>query len=347
MSGIIVNDDSVRGLTGLSNMGNTCYINSVIQCLSNNIRMTKTFLEYEKKLKETKTGKKYEDFLSCYIILIREIWRTNSILKPTSFKKALNFNHPKYDNKYQHDAHEFLLDVLDMLNESTNVKYAEVLSDYSSSHYIKSRKSWKSTFGGKKSFITEEFFGQFLTKFRCNTCRQKFYKYEPFCCIYLSIPNLTQCFTTQSLIEEYFKPSYNNVICQNECNESIEDKEDYTNPEHKISTNLLTLPETLTLVIKRYNNENKKMKNEITIDQMISLDKFSQITGDESVYYKFKSAIFHTGDTTDSGHYFSVIKRKTGYKIFDDTKIFGVEDVNSIDKTTSYILFYEKISLKK
>ena len=39
-----VRKDSNKGLCGLSNLGNTCFMNSALQCLSNTTELTKYFL---------------------------------------------------------------------------------------------------------------------------------------------------------------------------------------------------------------------------------------------------------------------------------------------------------------
>lgn len=53
--GPIFSEVSVRGRCGLSNLGNTCFMNSALQCLSNTLPLTEYFLSkaYKKEINKT------------------------------------------------------------------------------------------------------------------------------------------------------------------------------------------------------------------------------------------------------------------------------------------------------
>ncbi len=77
----------INGFTGLRNIGNTCYMNSTIQCLSHTIPLTKYLLE-KLKIEDSDRVKKTFPVLQSYTKLIYHLW-TNNKPDPTNPKNII------------------------------------------------------------------------------------------------------------------------------------------------------------------------------------------------------------------------------------------------------------------
>lgn len=104
-----------RGLTGLRNLGNSCYMNAAIQSLSNCQPLSRFFIDCP-------------GFLSCareatlskiYMKLVNEMWHRKraSYLSPTSLFSCMKQQHPMFRGCLQHDSQEFLRFLMDTLHE--------------------------------------------------------------------------------------------------------------------------------------------------------------------------------------------------------------------------------------
>lgn len=120
--------DDTPGVTGLKNQGNTCFINAVIQCISNTdilaeyfvLDKYKTDLARRNKLNSKKFGTKGE-VTEQLAMLLKALWACQySPELSTSFKQVLEKHGSQYKGNQQHDAQEFLLWLLDKVHEDLN-----------------------------------------------------------------------------------------------------------------------------------------------------------------------------------------------------------------------------------
>ncbi|XP_035026744.1 ubiquitin carboxyl-terminal hydrolase 33 isoform X1 [Hippoglossus stenolepis] len=108
-------DPRARGLTGLKNIGNTCYMNAALQALSNCPPLTQFFLECGGIVR---TDKK-PALCKSYQKLVSDLWHKNrpSYVVPTNLFQGIKAINPMFRGYSQQDSQEFLRCLMDQLHE--------------------------------------------------------------------------------------------------------------------------------------------------------------------------------------------------------------------------------------
>lgn len=350
-------EDRKKGFSTLNNKYNTCYLNCVIQSLSNNY-MLRNYLKMvsnsDQELDCIDRSNSYEtpDFESNKILdnftkLITCMWRKTLKITPTSFYTTFLEKFPQYIKGYQHDARDFLFDLIGELHMSLEQKtVAMQSSEYSSKHYLGAMLEWRNYFENKKSWISDNFFGQYLKKFTCKNCGHIFYKYDVFLSIIVECKNKS----IKDLVGNSMAIDFLNMECQ-ECKEVFDDSVDLDdipdfvkNREHSIETSTYKLPETLIVLVSCFTSNSQKILESVQIEETLDLYQSHITNSDESTVYTLSSIVYHQGSSLSKGHYFTVVKRKTAYYLFNDS---DVEEINlsvleENKNCTPYIFFYEK-----
>ncbi|XP_050441466.1 ubiquitin carboxyl-terminal hydrolase 32 [Adelges cooleyi] len=182
-----------KGATGLNNLGNTCFMNAALQCVSNTRLLTQYFINdmhlYELN-RHNPLGmkgciaKRYGD-------LIHEIWRgTAKTIAPLKLRWTIGKYAPRFNGFQQHDSQELLAFLLDGLHEDLNRVHGKPYSELTDSEgrpdVIVAEEAWENHIVRNKSIVVDLFHGQLKSKVTCKECGHESVRFDPF--NYLSLP---------------------------------------------------------------------------------------------------------------------------------------------------------------
>ena len=190
------NKEKSKGLVGLFNLGNTCYLNCSLQCLSNTKDLTKYFLfnYYQNDINLQTTFGSNGVLVKAYSDLINLMWLSKFVkINPHFFRVAFCVSTHKFMNSQQQDAMEFISLLLNYLHEDLNrVKQKPYLiieeQREKESDILASQRIYSYNLKRDNSIIIDLFNGQFQNTIKCTTCFKEFKKYESFNNISLPIP---------------------------------------------------------------------------------------------------------------------------------------------------------------
>lgn len=331
---------SQKGLSGLKNLGNTCFMNTAIQCLSNTLPLTYYFLT-KKYIKDIKQERKETGLVIEWFRLLEGMWDSNCTISPNSFVKevqklSLQSGINMFAGHDQNDIQEFIEFFINNIHEGickeVEIKITGTPQNQVDHMAIEAMKSWKNYFKSNYSICIDLFYGQYISKVMSEEDDTDFsHTYEPFCHLALPIPNkenvnIFDCLKCFCKVEKvnWKSEKYNKEV------ESLKQMMFWRTPKFLIIT------------LKRYNNDGNK-KNCLVSFPINNLNLKNYCVGydkDSSVYDLY-GICNHIGNS-NFGHYWAYCKNEDGnwYKYDDnDVTIIGEDELVS---TEAYCLFYKK-----
>lgn len=120
-------------------------------------------------------------------------------------------------------------------------------------------------------------------------------------------------------------------------------KSDYEVTQKRIVIESLagTPPEFLTLHLKRFDRPKNKVKTQI---ELPADNKLTLIVDRKNVDYEIHAVEAHRGSSVDVGHYFSYIKKESGWVEANDESIVPLKKLPASVETDAYIIFLKRIS---
>jgi ubiquitin C-terminal hydrolase len=337
-----------KGIIGLKNRGNTCYLNTSIQCLSNIPKLTEYFTSNEyvvdlnNRFEEIKSKSIKEILLTReYSKLIKAMWNNTSSIEPKSFHELIQRIDDRFSGYDQQDSQESLSLILDNLHEGlkydVDITYSGKTENNVDEIVIESIKNWSNELKNKYSIIVDLFFGQYVNKIvsveKNSIISTKFEVFNM-----LSIPIFGKTLY-DSLAKFFEKETLETPFFDEKINESVN--------AYK-TIRLVKVPKYLIIVLKRYQNDTGsllKSTNMVTFPiKNLDLSHYSDGYDKYGCLMNLVCVGCHSGGL-NGGHYYSICKNINNkwYKYDDDTvSEINIENSLEILFKHGYILIYEK-----
>lgn len=189
-----------RGLKGLYNLGNTCFMNSCLQCISNTMLLTEYFLSGHHEAEINTSSPTRGKLAIAYGKLVHRIWDEGSrsdAERPSDVKRVVGQAASRFVGYDQQDAQEFLRFFLDSLHEDLNrirgkVKYEEINEKPSDSDETVSKMWWDNYCARNDSAVKDIFCGQMRSILTCDKCGHTSRCYDSFWDWSVPIPKRAQ-----------------------------------------------------------------------------------------------------------------------------------------------------------
>ena len=183
------------GSVGLHNLGNSCFLNSILQCLNHIEPLTQFFLSGDFKADLNKTNPLGSGGIvaRAYAALLNDMWSGEyATLAPRSLKTTVAQFAPQFNNCYQHDSQEFCSFLMDGLHEDLNrvieKPYIEDLEGRGLNDDVVAMESWRRHLLRHDSVIVDHCQGMHRSHLTCPDCGHESVKFDVYSTISLPIP---------------------------------------------------------------------------------------------------------------------------------------------------------------
>ncbi|OBZ73629.1 Ubiquitin carboxyl-terminal hydrolase 8 [Grifola frondosa] len=350
--------------------GNTCYMNSTVQCLSATVPFARFFTDgrWKSAVNMVNPYGTKGNLAQAFANIIRDMWQGElQCLSPTTFRRSLCMHAPQFSGTEQHDSQEFLSFLLDGLHEDLNRVLQKPKIDSTPEReaelekmpvQIASEQEWQIYRMRDDSLVVDFFQGQFRNRLECLTCHKTSTTYNAFMYLTLPIPTGRRLskVSLQHCLDTFFK-------------EEVMEKSDAWHCPHCKTLRKATkhmslsrLPPVLLIHLKRFSAKGPFTdKIETFVDfPLKSLDLTNYMPpplppgvsgGTQSspddprsqlppYRYDLYGVTNHFG-TLSTGHYTAFIASRGGWLYCDDSHIKQADPKDVVGKP-AYVLFYKR-----
>ncbi|KAM4627248.1 ubiquitin carboxyl-terminal hydrolase 2a isoform 1-T1 [Polymixia lowei] len=342
-----MNSKSAQGLVGLRNLGNTCFMNSILQCLSNTHSLRDYCLHNSHRRDLNNNSRTNTALMEEFAKLIQSMWTSSSseAVSPSEFKTQIQRYAPRFVGYNQQDAQEFLRFLLDGLHNEVNrvtVRPRGTMEDFDHlPDEEKGKKMWSKYLEREDSKIVDLFVGQLKSSLTCSHCGFCSTVFDPFWDLSLPIAkkgygevSLMDCmrlFTKEDVLDGDEKPTCYRCKARRRCTKKF---------------TVQKFPKILVLHLKRFSEARRTSKLSTFVNfsmKDLDLREFASENSINAVYNLY--AVSNHSGTTMGGHYTAYCRNPTSgeWYTFNDSRVTPMSS-SQVRSSDAYVLFYELVS---
>lgn len=347
------------GAVGLRNLGNTCYMNAVLQCLSHTSELRSILSPGSRSLiadintrnpGSARSGGRLPSRMAGLFLCLWKATPPLSVLNPRAIRFAISQATGSFADSRQHDAQECLLMILDVLSEDLN-RSAPRSGQRSPSpdrsrlpFPVQEQAAWERSLAFNDSHIEDLFASHEISMTTCGECRNSSFSFAPAKVLSLEIP--PAAVRVEDCLEAYFgrerldiSASWHCEVCKHAC------------PATK---QLLfhRAPRYLLVHLKRFWGTREKITKDLAFPQRLDMSEYS-LDPRQPCVYELYALVLHSG-RLESGHY-TAAAAVTGsdgvgrdWILFDDEATFHLPSFQHVladgRRQKAYVLFYKRVS---
>ncbi|XP_058490402.1 ubiquitin carboxyl-terminal hydrolase 2a isoform X2 [Solea solea] len=340
------NSKSAQGLVGLKNLGNTCFMNSILQCLSNTHNLRDYCLHNSHRRDLNNNSRTNTALMEEFAKLIQTMWTSSSseAVSPSEFKTQIQRYAPRFVGYNQQDAQEFLRFLLDGLHNEVNRVTVRPRGSVEDFDHLpdeeKGKKMWSKYLEREDSKIVDLFVGQLKSSLTCSHCGFCSTVFDPFWDLSLPIAkgygevSLMDCmrlFTKEDVLDGDEKPTCYRCKTRRRCTKKF---------------TIQKFPKILVLHLKRFSEARRTSKLSTFVNfpmKDLDLREFASENSINAVYNLY--AVSNHSGTTMGGHYTAYCRNPNSgeWYTFNDSRVTPMSS-SQVRSSDAYVLFYELAS---